>query len=261
MGILTLLALAALLFGYVKLAIPAVRFALARPERFPAAVWSWPEAAFTVSVVMFFLIGAAGSIGKPPGQIDLKTIQSSIALYGAVVLLVTGFLVYRKFNLVAAFGLHWPGWMGGLLMTAAALGLVLPPIYAAQWLGYTFISPETAPQPIVTFLLDHSGWRDRLAVGVIAVVAAPVTEELVFRGCLYGLVRQIGGRWAAVAVSSLLFALIHGHVPSLPGLVILAVGLAWLYEATGSLWAPIALHAGFNALSIFATLQWPELLQ
>jgi membrane protease YdiL (CAAX protease family) len=241
MGILTLLALAALLFGYVKLAIPAVRFALARPERFPAAVWSWPEAAFTVSVVMFFLIGAAGSIGKPPGQIDLKTIQSSIALYGAVVLLVTGFLVYRKFNLVAAFGLHWPGWMGGLLMTGAALGLVLPPIYAAQWLGYTFISPETAPQPIV--------------------VAAPVTEELVFRGCLYGLVRQIGGRWAAVAVSALLFALIHGHVPSLPGLVILAVGLAWLYEATGSLWAPIALHAGFNALSIFATLQWPELLQ
>ena len=261
MEILKLLALVALLFGYVKLAIPAVRFALARPERFPAAVWRWPEAAFTVSVVMFFLIGAASEIGAPPRLINLKALESSLALYGAIVLLVTGFLVYRKFSPVDAFGLRWHGWTGGLMVTGAALALVLPPIYAAQWLGYTFISPETAPQPIVTFLMENAAWRDRLAVGLIAVVAAPITEELVFRGCLYGVIRQVGGRWAGMAVSAVLFALIHGHIPSLPGLVILAVGLCLIYEATSSLWAPIALHAGFNALSIIATLQWPELLK
>jgi membrane protease YdiL (CAAX protease family) len=96
---------------------------------------------------------------------------------------------------------------------------------------------------------------------LIAVVAAPLAEELIFRGCLYGILRQIGGRLLAIAVSSLLFALIHGHLPSLAGLMVLSVGLSLLYEKTGSLWAPILLHAAFNGLSIYGTLQWPDLMK
>jgi membrane protease YdiL (CAAX protease family) len=113
----------------------------------------------------------------------------------------------------------------------------------------------------VTFLLEHCSIRDRLTVALIAVVAAPLTEELIFRGCLYGILRQSAGRIVAIIISSLIFALIHGHLPSLAGLVVLAVGLCLLYEKTGSLWAPVLLHASFNALSIICTLQWPELLK
>jgi membrane protease YdiL (CAAX protease family) len=64
-----------------------------------------------------------------------------------------------------------------------------------------------------------------------------------------------------MAVSALVFALIHGHVPSIPGLVILAVALALLYEQTGSLWAPISMHAAFNAASIFGTIMWPDAMK
>ena len=109
------------------------------------------------------------------------------------------------------------------------------------------------------FLLKSSGWQARAAVFGIAVVAAPVTEELIFRGCLYGILRKSGGRVTAIVVSSVLFALIHGHLPSLPGLVVLAVGLALVYERCGSLWAPISMHAAFNALTIAAAIFWPDL--
>ncbi|MEI8294353.1 MAG: CPBP family intramembrane glutamic endopeptidase [bacterium] len=255
-GILLLLGLL-----YIKLAAGVAKVAFAQGRSFPAQVWKLPESLMTGGVVLFFMLMAIPAFTGPPGRIDLKAIESALGLYGSIILLVVGFLVFRNVNPIEAFGLRWTSWREGLLSVLAALVLLLPPIYAAQWLGYFLSGPETDPQPIVSFLIEHQNLRDRLFVVLIALVAAPLTEELIFRGCLYGMLRQVGGRIVATAVSALLFALIHGHIPSLAGLVILAVGLALLYEKTGSLWAPILLHASFNGLSIYGTLQWPDLMK
>ena len=246
---------------YLKVASQAAKSALQQGHFFPTQTWKWPETLLTTGVVLFFLLMALPSFTAPPGRIDLKAIESALGLYASIILFVIGFLVFRNVNPIEAFGLRWLSWRQGLVMAIVALALLLPPIYTAQWIGYSLCGPETNPQPIVSFLIEHEGFRDRLSVILIAVVAAPLTEELIFRGCLYGILRQIGGKFVAIAVSSLLFALIHGHTPSLAGLMILAVGLSLLYEKTGSLWAPILLHAAFNGLSIYGTLQWPDLMK
>ena len=93
----------------------------------------------------------------------------------------------------------------------------------------------------------------------MAVVVAPVAEEVVFRGYLYGVLRRYGGRIPAILVSSLLFAAIHVHLPSLLGLGVLAVILCLLYERTGSLWSTIAMHAAFNASTLVMLVLWPDL--
>ena len=247
--------------AYLLIARRSVRIALSHSSRFPVVVWHWPESIFTISIVMFFLLMAASSFGNAPSPVHLKAIKSSLTLYCAIILFVVGFLVYRNVNLIEAFGLQVGKWVRGLPSTFLAVGLVLPPIFAAQFLGYTFAGPSAEPQPIVTFLMNAQGWQSYLAVIGIAVFAAPLTEELIFRGCLYGIVRQLGGRYVAMGVSAVVFALIHGHIPSLPGLVILAVALALLYEHTGSLWAPISMHAAFNAISIFGTIMWPDFMK
>lgn len=246
---------------YLKLASQASRSALQQGHFFPSQTWKWPETLLTTGVVLFFLLMAVPSFTAPPGRIDLKAIESALGLYASIILFVVGFLVFRNVNPIEAFGLRWLSWRQGLVAVIVTLALVLPAIYAAQWVGYSLCGPETDPQPIVSFLIEHQSLRDRLSVILIAVVAAPLTEELIFRGCLYGILRQIGGKFVAIAVSSLLFALIHGHAPSLAGLIILSVGLSLLYEKTGSLWAPILLHAAFNGLSIYGTLQWPDLMK
>jgi membrane protease YdiL (CAAX protease family) len=246
---------------YVKLASQAARSALQQGHFFPSQTWKWPETLLTTGVVVFFLLMAVPSLTAPPVRIDLKAIESALGLYASIILFVIGFLVFRNVNPIEAFGLRWLSWRQGLVAVIVTLALVLPAIYAAQWIGYSMCGPETDPQPIVSFLMEHQSLRDRLTVILIAVVAAPLTEELIFRGCLYGILRQIGGKFVAIAVSSLLFALIHGHAPSLAGLMILSVGLSLLYEKTGSLWAPILLHAAFNGLSIYGTLQWPDLMK
>lgn len=246
---------------YLKLASQASRSALQQGHFFPSQTWKWPETLLTTGVVLFFLLMAVPSFTAPPGRIDLKAIESALGLYASIILFVVGFLVFRNVNPIEAFGLRWLSWRQGLVAVIVTLALVLPAIYAAQWVGYSLCGPETDPQPIVSFLIEHQSLWDRLSVILIAVVAAPLTEELIFRGCLYGILRQIGGKFVAIAVSSLLFALIHGHAPSLAGLIILSVGLSLLYEKTGSLWAPILLHAAFNGLSIYGTLQWPDLMK
>ena len=54
-------------------------------------------------------------------------------------------------------------------------------------------------------------------------------------------------RWAAVVVTSALFALVHAAW-SAPPIFILSVGLGYAYERTGNLWVPITMHLLFNAI-------------
>jgi membrane protease YdiL (CAAX protease family) len=94
-----------------------------------------------------------------------------------------------------------------------------------------------------------------IAVSVLgAVLFAPVFEELVFRGLLYGSLRS-RFKWPAAAVASaLVFGLAHGYGPA--GFAsVLASGLLWayLYERTGSLLPGIIAHV-VNNLAVAVTL-------
>ena len=114
-------------------------------------------------------------------------------------------------------------------------------------------------QLIVRYFLEHPDLRHRGAVILMAVIVAPVAEEVIFRGYFYGVIRRYGGRIPAILTSSLLFAAIHAHLPSVPGLILLATILCLLYERTGSLWGPITMHAAFNASTIVSLMLWPEM--
>lgn len=82
-----------------------------------------------------------------------------------------------------------------------------------------------------------------------AVVAAPIVEELFFRGILQRLVERMTGRAVfAIVAASLLFMAIHDPWTTRPPIFVLSMFLGWLYFRTGSILAPIAMHALFNAL-------------
>ncbi|MEI6892512.1 MAG: type II CAAX endopeptidase family protein [Pontiella sp.] len=85
-----------------------------------------------------------------------------------------------------------------------------------------------------------------------AIFAAPIYEELLFRGVLFPYcVRRTGLIPATVAVSAL-FAVLHYHLPSFAPLFALSVVLCLTYRRTGSLWTSIGVHMIFNAVSILA---------
>jgi membrane protease YdiL (CAAX protease family) len=82
-----------------------------------------------------------------------------------------------------------------------------------------------------------------------AVVLAPVFEEVFFRGHLQtALTALLPKRWAAIVLTSFLFAAMHGPW-MIPPIFALSLIIGYVYERTGNLWVAIGLHVGFNAAS------------
>lgn len=94
---------------------------------------------------------------------------------------------------------------------------------------------------------------------LLAGILVPLVEELAFRGLLQGWLRERIGAKGALALSSLIFALMHGIPALIPALLLVGGLLAWLYESSGSLWPSIAMHAAFN--TIMTTLLYVALGQ
>jgi membrane protease YdiL (CAAX protease family) len=85
-----------------------------------------------------------------------------------------------------------------------------------------------------------------LAIGI--GIAAPVAEDLLFRGIVQGEFRRVMPEWAAVVIQAVLFSAFHMQIVQssyvlLPGLL-LGIAYAW----SKSLWIPIAMHILFNLL-------------
>ena len=115
--------------------------------------------------------------------------------------------------------------------------------------------------PNDSYILELAS-ADRGAVTAINVFLAPLVEEVLFRGVAFGSVRPRSRFWA-YAVSSLLFSLGHvwqyAAVARDAALLIYgfrympaALALAWCYDRSGSIWAPIFFHMAFNGLSFRA---------
>jgi membrane protease YdiL (CAAX protease family) len=86
-------------------------------------------------------------------------------------------------------------------------------------------------------------------MGATAVLLAPVAEEMMFRGILYPVIKQVGYPRLALWGTSLLFAAVHLNAVTFVPLTVLALVLTALYERTNNLLAPIAAHLLFNALN------------
>lgn len=96
------------------------------------------------------------------------------------------------------------------------------------------------------------------AVTAIAVATIiPFIEELLFRGFLQSWLKTTFGRGKAILLTSLIFASFHftvsqgvENIEFISSLFLLSCYLGFLKERQQSLWAPIGLHATFNAISI-----------
>ncbi len=111
-------------------------------------------------------------------------------------------------------------------------------------------------EPEQTDVADELGFNASVLGAIVAgfaiVVAAPFCEEVFFRGLLFAGLRARIPFAAAAVVSGVIFGSIHlatGNLAAVVPLAVLGAMLAWLYERTGTLWAPIALHAANNAFA------------
>jgi membrane protease YdiL (CAAX protease family) len=89
-----------------------------------------------------------------------------------------------------------------------------------------------------------------MAFWLAAAVVAPICEESFFRGYVFTALRGRYGRMVAYPLSALLFAAIHFNLPAILPIVAMALGLAFLYDRSGSVVPGIVAHALNNSVAL-----------
>jgi len=94
----------------------------------------------------------------------------------------------------------------------------------------------------------------------VAVIFAPIVEEILFRGIIYRSLRYFKFKYVALLISSFLFGFLHVYESFVIGRyedlwfipVYMAIGwfMALIYEKSGDILAPIALHMVYNAIAV-----------
>ncbi|GAB5562473.1 MAG: hypothetical protein SynsKO_41200 [Synoicihabitans sp.] len=136
-------------------------------------------------------------------------------------------------------------WIGGAFALLAAFP-VLTAINLVWTNALTTLGFETTHQEVVEIFSKLELPAARYGMMVLAVIVAPIVEEVIFRAGLFRFMRTRFPRWLAFGFPAAFFALMHGNLVAFGPLFALGVVFAIAYERTGRIMVPIFAHALFN---------------
>lgn len=230
---------------------------LARPYE-----WEDLMAALLICALLTSNVWAVPAATMETTEDTLSTASSlsqitSIALGGGFLLLLSFALlafmqVLRNLNPAEMFGLRV---MSPLRAAGVALIWTIPTFLFVTALSQittealSGIWHDLSPQEPVKLFQQSGNLMVQITLGISAVIVAPLAEELIFRGYIYGVLKRFTDGYFAALGSALIFAIVHMHVGTLVPLFVLGLVLVAAYEVTGSLLVAIFIHALFNASS------------
>ena len=151
----------------------------------------------------------------------------------------------------------WPTWADiGLAPVGYIVYFLLAMGAVAVFSNFPWFDAEEKQE--LVYETTVVGW-DRIIAFVSYVVIAPIAEELIFRGWLYGKLRERfsvnlsrwGGMCLAIFLVSLLFALVHQNLVVGVCVFMLSVVLCSLREITGTIYAGILVHMIVNGVAFY----------
>jgi membrane protease YdiL (CAAX protease family) len=198
---------------------------------------------FGIATIATIVIVTAG--GSSPGWGVLITLVQQLAMGLGV-----AWWVRQHDGSIAPLGLRRGGTtlrdvgagvaagLGAIVASAVTIGITM------QLLGRTEI-----PNPLEAF-----GEEWVVPNAILALLLAPICEEILCRGLWFGGLRQrLRFGWSAL-ISGALFGLIHGDAVRFASLAVTGVILAAVYERRRTLGASIAAHATVNVLALVGLL-------
>ncbi len=215
-------------------------------------MWSlWVAVCFVGAALIGAVgLGALGALGlKLPVSTTLMLLGASTVIYLLMLALVLSIPYAKKMISWASLGFT-------RLLNWSDIGLALAGyiVYFLAALGVTFVITKLIPGFNANQSQDLGFTTlygiERLLGFIVLVVVAPIVEETIFRGFLYGKLRESRmPMWPAILTVSALFGLAHGQWNVGIGTFILSIVLCYLREATGSVWAGILVHMLNNAIA------------
>jgi membrane protease YdiL (CAAX protease family) len=224
--------------------------------------WDW-EIVWQVLILGFFFIGQLllpvlfEVLGFNPVSFSVR-MQAFYVLISYLLMAFGGLLVlyfsikpflplpddWFRFKLRS----NWIAWGLGGYLVALPLVIVVSLINQQLWKG------QGGSNPILPLALEGRDSVALLIFFITACVAAPVFEEIIFRGFLLPSLTRYVPVWGAILASSLLFAIAHLSLSEVLPLATLGMVLGVVYTRSRNLLASMLLHGLWNAgtlLSLF----------
>lgn len=245
-----------LLFIAIQRLLQKERSLLATNQDVP---WETPwngEVILQVLIVGFFFIGQFllplffNALGLETASLSLR--QQAVFVLLSYLLMMGGGLLILYLSLQpfvplppAWFNLklrgNWLLWGLGGYLAAIPLVVLVSLINQQFWQG------QGGSNPLLSLALQS---QDRVALTIFfltAAVAAPLFEEIMFRGFLLPSLTRYIPAWGAILASSFIFAIAHLSVSEIAPLTTLGIVLGVVYSRSRNLLAPILLHSLWNS--------------
>jgi membrane protease YdiL (CAAX protease family) len=228
-----------------------------QPAEFRGAIYLQGFALYLITMVGGGFIG-----GLAGGSVLLSVVLILISLLvGLIYPVLRGvpFGVMRQ-----ELGLHAGAGFGREVMAGVATYVACLPVMAIGLMLTTLLqmlvngghsNAQEISHPIIG-VIDGADWRLIALLAGLAAVQGPITEEIMFRGALYGALRSRFGRIGSLLVMAFCFAVVHPQgLLAVPALMGIALAFGFMREWRGSLIAGIVTHGLHNAVLIaFAAL-------
>lgn len=149
-----------------------------------------------------------------------------------------------KLSLKEVFGWSWSPSLGLWRSVSLALLLFL--------VTFLLIARFGGPRTDLDRILDSSR-AAAIALAVLAVLTAPLVEEMIYRGLLYSAFRRVLGQWAAVVIVTCMFAGLHvvqywPNGGAISSITLLSLVLTLIRARTGKLLPCFIVHLVFNGV-------------
>ena len=215
----------------------------ATPERF--AVWqalAWTVCASAgLSIALSVVVAAFGP------RVDIVPLGlTQVGVYGLALIL---FASWRKRPLRELLALGVVPLRACLLAALLGVALQFPSTLLANVVEQLYPLPEEVLKRRLALITPHSTAHG-VAIVLVVSLAGPCVEEFFFRGALFGALRRGYSAFVTMAVVSLCFVTAHLDLRLLLPLLPAAWLMAEVREHSGSIWPGLALHAGFNSLTL-----------
>ena len=215
----------------------------------------------TEYVAIFLVIGAYMVFAKGDPSEELPPLWNIVTMVAYSLAVVVVFLSMGWFKVSRSYLQSHP-WGVVTWSVIAALGAIVPSMVLQgllpEWTGWAKDMAEETSEQLAGLMRVPGGY-------MVVALLPPLVEEMVFRGCILKSLLQWKPQkqWLMIALSALIFALVHLNPAQMPHTFLIGLLLGWMYVRTGSIVPGVVYHWANNtaAYVLFHVYHNPETLQ
>ena len=200
-----------------------------------------------IQVVVSFIVQGIWTLVM--GKDTVMNATGLIITMAVFSILTMAVFLLAKWSVVSRHWVRTRPWFVLFWCVVAALGAIVPSVWLQEHMPEL---PNVVEGEFDMIMKDRWGY---FVVGLLA----PMAEEMVFRGAiLRSLLRWKQNPWVGIAISALLFAVVHMNPAQMPHAFLIGLLLGWMYWRTDSIVPGVVYHWVNNTVAYILYNIYPD---